>query len=291
MPLVLDTSPPFKLVSRERHPQDTVIRLPNGLALGDGNVAVIAGPCAVESEAQLMDTARAVSQAGATVLRGGAFKPRTSPYSFQGLGEAGLQLLAQAGRAYHLAVVTEALDAAAVDLVEEYADIIQIGSRNMQNFPLLKRVGRSVKPVFLKRGMAATIQEWLLAAEYILAEGNAQVILCERGLRSFDPVTRNTVDMAAIPVVKALSHLPVFLDPSHGTGQRELVIPVGRAGIAAGAAGLMVEVHYRPDEALSDGSQSLTPEGFQQLMGDVDRIARALGRRLVERPFRERVGA
>ncbi|MBT8402452.1 MAG: 3-deoxy-7-phosphoheptulonate synthase [Gemmatimonadetes bacterium] len=272
---------PYKQVSREWREEDTLIRLDNGTVIGGSEVVLMAGPCAVESEDQIMTSARLLRAAGATVLRGGAFKPRTSPYSFQGLGEEGLRLLAQAREATGLAIVTEAVDPAGVDLVAEYADIIQIGARNMQNYPLLRRAGQSGKPVLLKRGMSATINEFLLAAEYLLAEGNDEVILCERGVRSFDTHTRNLLDLTAIPVVKGLSHLPIVADPSHGTGLRSKVVPMGRAAVAAGADGLIVEVHPDPTRALSDGAQSLYPAQFEEMVGQIDVIARAIGRQLV----------
>jgi 3-deoxy-7-phosphoheptulonate synthase len=240
----------------------------------------MAGPCAVEGESQIIEIAHRLKELGATVLRGGAFKPRSSPYSFQGLGRAGLEYLARAREETGMAVVTEALDPDGADLVAEYADIIQIGARNMQNYPLLRRAGRTGKPVLLKRGLSATIDELLLAAEYVLAEGNEHVILCERGVRSFDTHTRNLLDLAAIPVVKALSHLPIVADPSHGTGLRAKVTPMGRAAVAAGADGLIVEVHQDPQRALSDGAQSLYPEQFEELMKQIDVIARAIGRSL-----------
>jgi len=250
------------------------------VSIGGREVVVMAGPCGVESEAQLMETAAAVAQAGARVLRGGAFKPRTSPYSFQGMGEEGLKLLAKARDAYGLAIITEAVDPESLDLVEEYADIIQLGARNMQNFALLKRAGRARKPVMLKRGPSATLKEWLLAAEYILAEGNAKVIMCERGVRSFEDYTRNMFDLNAIPVIKQLSHLPVVGDPSHGTGRRELVGPVSKGAIAAGADGIIVEVHRDPTQAKSDGMQSLYPSQFEALMGDLRSVANGVGRSL-----------
>jgi 3-deoxy-7-phosphoheptulonate synthase len=243
-------------------------------------VVIMAGPCSVESERQILDAARAVRDAGATVLRGGAFKPRSSPYSFQGLGRQGLALLAKAREETGLLIVTEAMDPEGLDAVVEVADIVQLGARNMQNYSLLKRAGRCGKPVLLKRGLAATIQELLLSAEYILAEGNPDVILCERGVRSFDPATRNLFDLAAIPVVHGLSHLPIVADPSHGTGHRDMVTPMARAAVAAGADGLLVEVHPNPDRALSDGAQSLFPEQFGQLMREAAAIADAIGRRV-----------
>ncbi|RMH16846.1 MAG: 3-deoxy-7-phosphoheptulonate synthase [Gemmatimonadetes bacterium] len=278
---VIPVTKPYKQVSREWKEDDTVVTLPNGTAIGGPEVALFAGPCAVESEEQILGIARRLRDAGATVLRGGAFKPRTSPYSFQGLGLEGLKLLARAREETGLAVITEAIDPEGVDLVAEYADVIQIGARNMQNYPLLRRAGRVGKPVLLKRGMSATINELLLAAEYLLAEGNDQVILCERGVRSFDTHTRNLLDLTAIPVVKSLSHLPIIADPSHGTGVRAKVIPMARAAVAAGADGLIVEVHPDPTRALSDGAQSLYPEQFEELVGQIEVIARAIGRSLV----------
>jgi 3-deoxy-7-phosphoheptulonate synthase len=271
---------PYKQVSREWREEDTIVTLPNGTRIGGEEVVVMAGPCAVEGESQIIEIAHRLKELGATVLRGGAFKPRSSPYSFQGLGRAGLEYLASAREETGMAVVTEALDPDGADLVAEYADIIQIGARNMQNYPLLRRAGRTGKPVLLKRGLSATIDELLLAAEYVLAEGNEHVILCERGVRSFDTHTRNLLDLAAIPVVKALSHLPIVADPSHGTGLRAMVTPMGRAAVAAGADGLIVEVHQDPLRALSDGAQSLYPEQFEELMKQIDVIARAIGRSL-----------
>jgi 3-deoxy-7-phosphoheptulonate synthase len=271
---------PYKQVSREWREEDTIVTLPNGTRIGGEEVVVMAGPCAVEGESQVIEIAHRLKELGATVLRGGAFKPRSSPYSFQGLGRAGLEYLARAREETGMAVVTEALDPDGADLVAEYADIIQIGARNMQNYPLLRRAGRTGKPVLLKRGLSATIDELLLAAEYVLAEGNEHVILCERGVRSFDTHTRNLLDLAAIPVVKALSHLPIVADPSHGTGLRAMVTPMGRAAVAAGADGLIVEVHQDPLRALSDGAQSLYPEQFEELMKQIDVIARAIGRSL-----------
>ena len=280
---------PYKQVSREWKEEDTVVHLPNGTTIGGNAIAVFAGPCAVESEEQILLAARQLRDLGATVLRGGAFKPRTSPYSFQGLGEEGLKLLAKAREETGMAIVTEALDPEGVDLVAEYADIIQIGARNMQNYTLLRRAGQVGKPVLLKRGMSATIEEFLLAAEYLLAEGNPNVILCERGVRGFDKITRNMLDLTAVPVVKELSHLPMIADPSHGTGIRNMVVPMARAGIAAGADGLIVEVHPNPPKALSDGAQSLYPEQFGELMTQIRVIADAIGRTLV--PALESAGA
>lgn len=281
---VIHVSQPYKQVSREWRADNTVIELANGTRIGGDEVVLMAGPCSVESEEQIMGIAQRLRAAGATVLRGGAFKPRTSPYAWQGLGLQGLELLARAREATGLAIVTEALEPETVSAVAEYADIIQIGARNMQNYPLLRRAGKTGKPILLKRGMSATIKELLLSAEYILAEGNGQVILCERGIRSFDDQTRNLLDLTAIPVVKALSHLPIIADPSHGTGVRAKVIPMARAAVAAGADGLMVEVHPQPDRALSDGAQSLYPEQFEELYGQVETIARAIGRHLVTMP-------
>lgn len=270
---------PFKLASREFHPHNTVIRI-GDLPIGDQLVVVMAGPCAVESREQLMETAWKVKEAGAHILRGGAFKPRTSPYSFQGLGEEGLKLLAQAREETGLPVVTEVLDAQMVPLVAAYADILQIGARNMQNYSLLQAVGKTQHPVLLKRGMMATVEELLMAAEYILTQGNPRVILCERGIRTFETYTRNTLDISAVPLIKQLSHLPVIVDPSHATGKWDLVEPVSRAAVAAGADGLIVEVHPHPEAALSDGAQSLKPERFAALMHNLRPIAAAIGRTL-----------
>lgn len=283
LPGVLEVIPvtkPYKQVSREWRDADTVVELQNGIRFGGREINIIAGPCAVEGESEILEIAHRLKEDGATVLRGGAFKPRTSPYSWQGLGEEGLKMLARAKEATGMAIVTEALDPEGVDLVAQYADIVQIGARNMQNYPLLRRAGRSGLPVLLKRGMAATITELLLAAEYILAEGNPNVILCERGVRSFDSETRNLLDLTAIPVVKALSHLPIIADPSHGTGIRDKVIPMARAAVAAGADGLMVEVHPNPPKALSDGQQSLYPEQFGELMDQIRAISDAIGREI-----------
>lgn len=273
-------SAPYKLVSREFHPVDTVVELPNGARIGGGYVCVMGGPCAVEDEAQMHEAAAYVAAAGGTVLRGGAYKPRTSPYSFQGHGPEALRLMRAAADAHGLAMVTEAVDHASADRVVEYADVIQIGARNMQNFSLLKHVGRFDKAVIVKRGMAATIEEWLLAAEYVLDAGNDRVILCERGIRSFDPTTRNVLDIAALAVARGLSHLPVIADPSHGTGLRDMVTPMARAAVAAGCDGLIVETHPRPAEALSDGHQALFPDQFAAMMREVKAIADVLGRTL-----------
>ncbi len=281
---VIHVSQPYKQVSREWRADDTVVTLAPGVRIGGREVAVIAGPCSVESERQILDAARAVVTAGGSALRGGAFKPRSSPYSFQGLGRKGLELLALARRETGLAIVTEAMDEEGAHLVAEIADCIQVGARNMQNYSLLKAVGRIGKPVLLKRGMAATINDLLLSAEYILAEGNDRVILCERGVRSFDTTTRNLFDLTAIPIVHKLSHLPIVADPSHGTGLRDKVTPMARAAVAAGADGILVEMHPSPDRALSDGAQSLYPEQLTQLIGELQAIATAIGRALVPPP-------
>lgn len=259
---------PFKLVSRQFRPSDTVINI-NGLKIGGNNLQVIAGPCAVESREQLLEAASIVKDKGATILRGGAFKPRTSPYAFQGLDEEGLKILAEARDKTGMPIATEVVDPRHVDLVSEYADILQIGARNMQNFLLLKEIGKTKKPVILKRGSSATIEEWLMAAEYILSEGNYSVILCERGIRTFETFTRNTLDLSAVPIVKHLSHLPIIVDPSHGTGKNYLVAPMAKAAIAAGADGLMIEVHPRPSEAMCDGPQSLDETAFGALMASI----------------------
>ncbi len=279
---IIHVTKPYKQVSREWKPESTVVRLPGNLTVGGDEVVVMAGPCSVESEKQILDSARAVREAGATVLRAGAFKPRSSPYSFQGLGLAGLTLLARAREETGLLIVTEAMDPEGMNAVADVADIIQIGARNMQNYSLLKCAGRAGKPILLKRGLSATIQELLLSAEYILAEGNPNVILCERGVRGFDPATRNLLDLSAIPVVHGVSHLPIIADPSHGTGHRDMVMPMAKAAVAGGADGLLVEVHPTPDRALSDGAQSLYPEQFERLMKEVRLIAEAIGRRVAE---------
>ncbi len=273
----LRVSQPFKLVSREVKEEDTVLDV-GGAQLGGRAIAVIAGPCSVESKEQLFEAADAVKKAGATFLRGGAWKPRTSPYEFQGLREEGLKLLALARERTGLKVVTEVMNTETVPLVAEYADVLQVGARNMQNYSLLERLGSVGKPVLLKRGLAATIKEWLMAAEYIVSKGNPQVALCERGIRTFETMTRNTLDINAVPVLKALTHLPVVVDPSHGIGIRQHVPAIARAGVAAGADGLMIEVHPHPEKALSDGHQSLTPSEFEGLMGQVRVIAGAVGR-------------
>lgn len=281
---VLHVTKPYKQVSREWRSQNTVVTIAPGVSFGGPSVQVIAGPCSVESEHQIVTAARAVKAAGATALRGGAFKPRSSPYSFQGLGKRGLELLGVAKRETGLPIVTEALDEEGAHLVAEIADCIQVGARNMQNYSLLRAVGRMKKPILLKRGMAATITDLLLSAEYILAEGNDQVILCERGVRSFDTTTRNLFDLTAIPIVQRLSHLPIIADPSHGTGLRDKVTPMARAAIAAGADGVMVEVHPNPDRALSDGAQSLYPDQFAALVTELRAIADAIGRSIGAQP-------
>jgi 3-deoxy-7-phosphoheptulonate synthase len=255
---------PYKLVSREVKPEDTLIQV-GGVTIGNGHLTLMAGPCAIESESQAMTIAERVRQAGGRIFRGGAFKPRTSPYTFQGLGEEGLKILANVRQTFDMPVVTEVMDTDTFDLVEAYADILQIGTRNMQNYSLLKRAGQSKRPILLKRGMSATLDEWLMAAEYIMSEGNAQVMLCERGVRTFVRHSRNTLDLSAVPVVMRESHLPIIVDPSHATGYRDQVIPLSRASVAVGAHGLIVEVHHKPDEALSDGAQSLYPEQFEAL--------------------------
>ena len=279
---VIHVSKPYKQVSREWRPESTVVRLAGGVTVGGTEVVAIAGPCSLETERQVLESARIVKEAGAVILRGGAWKPRSSPYSFQGLGRPGLKLLAKAREETGLLICTEAMDPDGVGWVSEMADIVQIGARNMQNFSLLKVAGRCGKPILLKRGISATIVELLLSAEYLLAEGNYDVILCERGVRSFDTMTRNLFDLTAIPVVHKLSHLPIIADPSHGTGLRDKVIPMARAAVAAGADGIMVEVHPNPEEALSDGAQTLYPEQFTQLMREVRIIAEAIGRRVAE---------
>jgi len=272
---------PYKLVSREFRGQDTTVRLGKSLAIGGRErIAVIAGPCSVEGKKEVLEVAALVKKAGAVALRGGAFKPRTSPYSFQGLGEEGLKYLAEARKKTGLPVVTEVMDTRDVGLVAKFADMLQVGARNMANFNLLKEIGKVKKPVLLKRGPGATIQELLMSAEYIISEGNKNIVLCERGIRTFETATRNTLDLNAVPVIKKLSHLPVVVDPSHGTGEWDLVPAMARAAIAAGADGLLIEVHPRPDEALSDGPQSLKPETFAQLMKEIKLIARAIGREM-----------
>lgn len=271
---------PYKLVSRDFKKENSRIKLGRGVTIGDRQIIVMAGPCSVEDERLLIEIARKVKEAGATVLRGGAFKPRTSPYSFQGLGEKGLKFLARAKKETGLLIVTELMDTRDMALVERYADIIQIGARNMQNFNLLKVVGQSNKPVLLKRGMSSTLKELLMSAEYILSEGNFNVILCERGIRTFEEYTRFTLDISSVPAVKALSHLPIVIDPSHATGKWSLVDSCAKAAVAAGCDGLLIEVHPNPEEALSDGAQSLLPENFRSLMADLKKIAQAVGRRI-----------
>ena len=284
---VLRVSKPYKLASREFHPEDTRVSIPvpcvslGSVQIGGSEVVIMAGPCTVESEKQLMTTAEAVRKEGAVILRGGAFKPSTSPYGFRGMGEEGLKLLANARSEFGMAVITEVMTPTDVPMVCEYADILQIGTRNMQNYMLLDEVGRTNKPVVLKRGMSATIEEWLLAAEYILAQGNRNVILCERGIRTFEKITRNTMDISAIPLIKRLSHLPIISDPSQGTGRRDLVAPMSLAALAAGTDGLLIEVHPNPDEALKDGAQSLTIDQFQSLMPQVQAVTQAIGRSIV----------
>lgn len=270
---------PFKLASRDFQPEDTIVCL-NGICIGGEKVVVMAGPCAVESRQQLLEVAHAVKEAGATILRGGAYKPRTSPYSFQGLGLEGLKILAEAREQTGLLVITEVMSPDKVPLVATYADILQIGARNMQNYALLQAVGKAHKPVLLKRGMMCTVEELLMSAEYILAQGNERVMLCERGIRTFETYTRNTLDINAVPLLKQLTHLPVIVDPSHGTGKWELVAAVSRAAIAAGADGLLIEVHCHPEQALSDGAQSLKPERFAALMAELRRVAEAVDRTL-----------
>ena len=271
-------SAPYKLVARHFRPAGTLVQLPNGLAVGGDRVVVMAGPCSVESREQLFSTAEQISAAGARVLRGGAFKPRSSPYSFQGMGEEGLKLLKEAGEKYNLLVISEVMEISQIPLMLPYVDILQVGARNMQNFNLLREIGKVRKPVMLKRGIAATIEEMLLSAEYIMAGGNYDVILCERGIRTFETYTRNTMDISAIPIVHKLSHLPICGDPSHGTGRRDKVAPMARAAVAAGADAVIVEVHSNPDKALSDGAQSLYPKQFAELMDQLRIIAPAVGR-------------
>jgi len=270
-------SKPYKLITLDIRPEKTIVRVGDA-TIGGEELAIIAGPCAVESHAQAFAVAEAVRRSGARFFRGGAYKPRTSPYAFQGLGEEGLKILGDVREAFGLKIVTEALDEAGVDLVERYGDMIQLGARNMQNFSLLRRAGRSRLPILLKRGLSATLDEWLLAAEYIMSEGNYQIVLCERGIRTFAQHTRNTLDLAAIPAVRRISHLPVIVDPSHGTGKQSLIGAVSRAAIAVGADGLLVEVHHEPDKALSDGMQSILPEEFGELVEEVRQIAAVLGR-------------
>ncbi len=284
---VLRITEPFKLASRSFKPDGTVVTV-GDVRIGGDEVVVMAGPCSVESEAQVRAAAAAVKRGGAKILRGGAFKPRSSPYSFQGLGEEGLRLLRWAGDEQGLKIVSEIMDLTQLDVMVRYADILQVGARNMQNFTLLRELGHARKPVLLKRGIAATIEEWLLSAEYVLAGGNTDVILCERGIRTFENYTRNTLDISAIPVVKKLSHLPIIADPSHGTGRRDKVAPMARAAVAAGADGLIIEVHCDPDHALSDGAQSLYPAQFDRLMAELRIIAPAIGRSICVEPVARR---
>jgi 3-deoxy-7-phosphoheptulonate synthase len=269
---------PYKLITLDLRPERTVVDLGDGAKIGDGSLAMIAGPCSIENAKQAFAVAEVVKKSGAKFFRGGAFKPRTSPYSFSGLGKDALKILSEIREQFGLKIVSEALDEANVDLVEKYVDMIQIGARNMQNFTLLRRVGRSKLPVLLKRGMAATLEEWLLAAEYVMAEGNYQIVLCERGVRTFAQHTRNTLDLAAVPAVRRISHLPVIVDAAHGTGRAYMVTPLARAGVAVGADGLMVEVHMRPDEALSDGAQSLTLDEYEKMMKEVNAIHDVIAR-------------
>jgi len=273
-------SSPYKLAGRSFRPEGTVVRFANGVEIGGPNVVVMAGPCSVESHEQLFTTAEAVVKAGARVLRGGAFKPRNSPYSFQGLGEEGLKLLREAGDKFGLLVISEVMEIAQIPVMLPYVDILQVGARNMQNFNLLRELGKARKPVLLKRGIAATLEELLLSAEYIMAGGNYEVVLCERGIRTFETYTRNTLDISAIPIIKKLSHLPMTADPSHGTGRRDKVSPMARAAVAAGADALLIEVHCDPEKALSDGAQSLYPEQFSKLMDELRMIAPAVGRKI-----------
>lgn len=262
---------PFRLASKDFQRSDTIVNV-DGVKIGGGNIAIIAGPCAVESEEQIMTIAKAVKESGANMLRGGAYKPRTSPYSFQGMKEEGLKLLKKAKKSTGLPIVTEVMDETTFDIVEKYADVLQIGSRNMQNFSLLKRAGKSQKPILLKRGMSATIEEFLMSAEYIMANGNSNVILCERGIRTFETYTRNTLDISAIPAIKELSHLPIIVDPSHASGRWTMIEPLSKASIACGADGLMIEVHNQPELAISDGAQSLRPEKFHELMKSIKKL-------------------
>jgi len=272
---VIPVVQPFKLASREFQEETTIIKL-RETAVGNGSMQIIAGPCAVESREKFLEAACLVKEAGATMLRGGAFKPRTSPYSFQGLEKEGLEILAEAQKITGLPVVTEIMDTRMVEMVAEYADILQVGARNMQNFFLLRELGRIDKPVLLKRGLSATVEEWIMAAEYIMSSGNNKVIMCERGIRTFEKYTRNTLDLSAVPLIKQLTHLPVIVDPSHGTGKWELVEPMALAAVGAGCDGLMIEVHQNPSEALSDGPQSLTPDNFRKLVVKINKIGKAL---------------
>jgi 3-deoxy-7-phosphoheptulonate synthase len=279
----IPVSKPYKLVSRDAKEEDSVLRIPTprgDVLVGGKHIALVAGPCAVESEEQCMAIAERVARTGCRLFRGGAYKPRTSPYSFQGLGEEGLKILAKVREKHGFGIITEAIDNETLDLVEDYADVIQIGARNMQNYSLLKRAGRSKRPVLLKRGMSATLDEFLMAAEYLLSEGNYNVMLCERGVRTFSDFSKNTLDLAVVPAVKKRSHLPILVDPSHGTGKRHKVLPLSRAAIAVGADGLLVEVHHEPDKALSDGMQSILPEEFAALTDEVRQIAEVLHRNI-----------
>jgi 3-deoxy-7-phosphoheptulonate synthase len=284
---VMRVTEPYKLASRAFKPEGSVVSV-GDVRIGGDEVIVMAGPCSAESEEQVHAAAAAVKKAGAKILRGGAFKPRSSPYSFQGLGEEGLRMLRAAANQHDLKLVSEVMDVSQIDLIERYCDMFQVGARNMQNFTLLKELGRQRKPVLLKRGIAATIEEWLLSAEYILAGGNGGVVLCERGIRTFENYTRNTLDISAIPVVKKLSHLPIVVDPSHGTGRRDKVAPMARAAVAAGADGLIIEVHCDPDKALSDGAQSMFPAQFDRLMAELRIIAPAIGRTICLEPVMRR---
>jgi len=279
---VIRVSKPYKLVSRDVKQENTVLKFPGTQAtIGGKNLAIIAGPCAIESREQAFAIAERVHRAGAHFFRGGAYKPRTSPYSFQGLGEEGLRIMAEIREQFGMKIITEAIDNESLELVEQYADVIQIGARNMQNFSLLKRAGRAKKPVMVKRGLSATLEEFFMAAEYVMSEGNYNVVLCERGVRTFADHTRNTLDLSIVPAVQRLSHLPIVVDPSHGTGKRNKVTPLSRASVAVGADGLIVEVHNQPDKALSDGMQSLYPEQFDELMVQVRQIAAVVGREIV----------
>ena len=284
---VVRISEPYKLASRTFKPEGTIINV-GDVRIGGDEVIVMAGPCSAENEKQVRATAAAVRKAGAKIFRGGAFKPRSSPYSFQGLGEEGLKLMRDACNAEGMSLVTEVMDLSQIELIERYADVFQVGARNMQNFTLLRELGHTRKPVMLKRGIAATIEEWLLSAEYILSGGNTDVILCERGIRTFETATRNTFDISAIPVVKKLSHLPIIADPSHGAGRRDMVVPMARAAVAAGADGLIIEVHVDPDRALSDGAQSMFPAQFDRLMAELRIIAPAIGRSICLEPVARR---
>jgi 3-deoxy-7-phosphoheptulonate synthase len=284
---VLRISSPYKLASRTYKPDDTIVTV-GDIRIGGDEVIVMSGPCSAETEKQVRTTAAAVRRAGAKIFRGGAFKPRSSPYAFQGLGEEGLRMLQDAAKAEGMALISEVMDISQIPLIEKYCDIFQVGARNMQNFTLLRELGRARKPVMLKRGISATIEEWLLSAEYILSGGNTDVILCERGIRTFETATRNTFDISAIPVVKKLSHLPVVADPSHGAGRRDMVAPMARAAVAAGADGLIIEVHCDPDHALSDGAQSMFPAQFDRLMAELRIIAPAIGRSICLEPVARR---